>query len=361
MKILMLIDSFTVSGTQRQFTTIAKELHKEYDVTVVVYHDISSHFEEELVEEGIHIEKILKKSKFDFKFIFRLLQFIRKEKFDASISFLDTPNFYNVLARITRSVPKVIVSQRSAYFKDSLSLKKRLQESFLYFADHITTNSITQKERMIDIFPFMEKKIHYLPNAYQSIEKPDLNKSLETNNFIVLSNLNEYKNALKLVQSIEILVHELNTSDFRIRWYGRFPITEKAKVDFEKAKAIIEDNELEKYIEFMGVTRDVNSVIKKSSALIHISDFEGCPNSVCEAMALSKPVILSNICDHPYLVSYDNGILINQKDPKDIAKGIFDFINLSNENRTLMGIKSKKYISNNLNILNSIKTLKNCF
>lgn len=361
MKVLMLIDSFTVGGAQRQFTTIAKELHKEYDVTVVVYHPITSHFEEELIAEGVRIKKILKKSRFDIRFVFNLLKYMRKENFDVSISFLDTPNFYNVLARITRSVPKVIVSQRSAYFKATLSLKKRLQESFLYFADYITTNSITQKKRMVDIFPFMEKKIYYLPNAYQFIEKPDLNKSLETNNFIVLSNLNEYKNALKLVQSIEILVNVLNTSDFRIRWYGRFPITEKAKVDFEKAKAIIENNNLKNHIEFKGITKNVTTVIKDSSALIHISDFEGCPNSVCEAMALCKPVILSNICDHPYLVSYDNGFLVNQKDPKDIAKGIFDFINLPNEDRFMMGIKSEKYISDNLNISNSIKTLKNCF
>lgn len=354
MKILMLIDSFTVGGAQRQFTTIAKELHTSDNLTVVAYHPNTSHFEEELKAEGITIVKILKQSRFDFKFIVKLLKFIRKEKFDVSISFLDTPNFYNVLAKITRSVPKVIVSQRSAYFKETLSFKKRLQESLLYFADHITTNSITQKQRMEDIFPFLKGKIHYLPNAYQN---PDIVSTNETNRFVVLSNLNEYKNPLKLVQAVNILVNEFKVTNFKINWYGRFPITNKARNDFKLAMEIVNHNDLGSYVEFKGVTNDVNSVIVDSAALIHISDFEGCPNGVCEAMALGKPVILSNVCDHPFLVSYNNGILVDQKNPESIARAIQTYIKMPINQRDKMGRNSKKYISENLDVNKSLGAL----
>lgn len=358
MKILMLIDSFTVGGAQRQFTTIAKELNKSEELTVIVYHPITSHFEEELNAEGVRIVKILKKSRFDLKFIFKLLNFIRKENFDVSISFLDTPNFYNVVAKITRSVPKVIVSQRSAYFRDSISLKKRIQESLLYFANHITTNSITQKQRMEEIFPFLKGKIHYLPNAF----KTSIDTSyIDNNTFLVLSNLNEYKNPLKLVQAVDVLVKNHKIENFKINWYGRFPITEKAEIDFNTAIDIIANSNLENNIIFKGITNDVNKVIKESAALIHISDFEGCPNGVCEAMALGKPVILSNVCDHPFLVSYNNGILVDQKNPQNIASAMLTFINMPNFEKEKMGRNSKRYISKNLNIDNSIITLKKMF
>jgi glycosyltransferase involved in cell wall biosynthesis len=356
MKILMLIDSFTVGGAQRQFTTIAKELHKSEEVTVVVYYPITSHFEDELNSDGVKIIKILKQSRIDLIFVIKLLRFMFEEKFDVSISFLDTPNFYNVLARILRCVPKIIVSQRSAYFKESISIKKRIQESLMYFADYITTNSITQKQRMEEMFPFLKEKIFFLPNAYKSSEIS--NFCITNNNFIVLSNLNEYKNPLKLVEAVKILVKEFHAIKFKINWYGRFPITEKAKLDFEKAKSIINTNKLNDYIEFNGIISNVNKVIADSAALIHISDFEGCPNGVCEAMALGKPVILSNVCDHPFLVSYNNGILVDQNNPKDIASGIFDFINKPNCERVIMGHKSKRYINENFNLTNSIKTLK---
>lgn len=354
MKILMLIDSFTVGGAQKQFCTLAKELHKRYNLTVVVYHSVTSHFEDELKVEGVRIIKILKRSRFDIAFIIKLLIYIRKGQFDVSISFLDTPNFYNVIAKITGSINKIIVSQRSAYFKKSITLRKRIQESLLFFADSITTNSITQKQRMEEIFPFMKGKLYYLPNAYKTSRSY---YSLNSNSFVVLSNLNENKNPLRLVLAVEILVCKYSTKNFTINWYGRYPITEKAKIDFSRAQNIIRTKNLDNYIKFKGITSNPTKVINECSALIHISDYEGTSNSVCEAMALSKPIILSNICDHPILVSYNNGILVDHKTPGSIAAGILQYINMNLAERQKMGMKSKYYISKNHNINNTLNIL----
>jgi glycosyltransferase involved in cell wall biosynthesis len=46
---------------------------------------------------------------------------------------------------------------------------------------------------------------------------------------------------------------------------------------------------------FLGPVEDVESLIRDSDVLVHSSKTEGCPNAVCEAMALAKPVVATNI------------------------------------------------------------------
>ena len=353
MKILCILDSFNVGGAQRQFTIMAKILAKEFDVEILVFHPHTSFLEEELKSFGIPITKVLKKSRFDIGFILKLLKFIRKNKFDLSISYLDTGNFYNELARITFSVPKIIISQRSAYFKKDLNFKKRFYEILHVFADVITTNSISQAERMKSYFPILEKKIVYTPNAYSFFKEIQIEFN-NKNQFIVLSNLNHYKNPLNIVLAIQEFKMKFNSTQLHIDWYGRFPITDYDKENFEEVLSIIDKNNLHENISFCGITNNPYVEILKYDALIHISDFEGCPNSVCEAMALSKPVILSDVCDHKYLVSNKNGFLVDQKNPADIAQKIYDFIILGAQEKREMGERSLDYIKRNMSEENAI-------
>jgi hypothetical protein len=360
MKILMLIDSFTVGGAQRQLTSLAIELNKEKEnnITIVVYHSITSHFENDLIKNGIRIKKILKKSRFDVLFIIKLLYYIKNEKFDVSISFLDTPNFYNILAKFFGCVKKVIVSQRSAYFKENISLKKRIQESLLYFADYITTNSITQKERMEILFPFFKKKIHYLPNVYE-IPNEVISRDNNKMNFLVLSNTRLSKNPYKLCEAIIEYKKRIGIPKFKISWYGRIV---EDKEDYNRLKLGIDlliNNNLEHIIEFKGIT-DVPLVkITESDLLIHISDYEGCPNSVCEAMLYKTPVFLSNVCDAFYLLNNNRGILVDNISAIEIANKIYEFENLNSEKINDMTNKAQYFIKQNFNINSSLSILYN--
>ena len=353
----MLIDSFNVGGAQRQLSTLAIELNKENEITMLVYHPITSHFEINLLNEGIRIKKILKKSKFDVFFILKLLKFIRKEKFDISISFLDTPNFYNVLAKIFRCVKKTIVSQRSAYFKESISLKQRIQESLLYFSDYITTNSITEKERMEILFPFFKKKIYYLPNVYE-IPKDIISRVNNKLNFLVLSNTRLSKNPYKLCEAIVEYKKTYGIPKFKISWYGR--IIEN-KEDYNKLNLgidLLKKNNLEHIIQFKGITDTPLTKIIESDLLIHISDYEGCPNSVCEAMIYKTPVFLSDVCDANYLLNNNRGILIDKTSAIQIASKIYEFENFSAEKIEDMTDRAQCFIEENFNIKTSLSTIK---
>lgn len=345
-RILLIIDHLNVGGAQRQMTFLARELSKKFDVHLFLFHSKTSFLEEELIECGIPITRIFKKSKYDFLFVWKFLKFVKSNKFDLSISFLETPNVYNELARMTRCVPYTIVGERSAYFKkDIIKLKIKLFEKLHFFADKIVTNSISQKSRMDTFFPRNANKRIYIPNGYE-INSEDLNlRKTESNlKFIVLSNTNHYKNPLNLCKALVVYNQKFGTPEFKINWFGRINRLPNNIKIMENCSSILKENNLEKVLKFRGVTDKPYEEVVSSDILIHLSDYEGCPNGVCEAMLLKKPVILSNVCDHPYLVANDNGILTDQTSPYEISEALRLMVLKTNEELIEMGKRSHEVI-----------------
>ncbi len=57
-----------------------------------------------------------------------------------------------------------------------------------------------------------------------------------------------------------------------------------------------------KQVNFLGLCRDIPSLLKNSTFLIHTPDAEGCPNVVMEAMAGGRAVVATDAGDIPSLV-----------------------------------------------------------
>ena len=284
-------------------------------------------------------------------FILKFLRYVKLTSFDISISFLETPNFYNEIAKIFKCVPKIIVSERSAYFKKDLNLKIKTLEKFHSFADVIVSNSYSQIKRMNHFFPKNLKKRIFIPNGYNSVL--DLKKNISKEEkflFIVLSNTNSYKNPLNLCKALANYKERFGTPKFEINWFGRISSLRKDVKIMQECLIILNKNSLNKVLKFHGVIKNVNKRIIESDALIHLSNFEGCPNGVCEAMLLKKPVILSDVCDHPMLVSNKNGFLVNQNSPKEIANTINRFVNLPKKKLIEMGERGSQLIKVNMNV-----------
>ena len=85
--------------------------------------------------------------------------------------------------------------------------------------------------------------------------------------------------------------------------------------------------------------------------LVHPSFGEGLPNVVCEALACARPVIVSDLLDHRYLVEHGkNGFLFDHEDPSDLAEKIHMFSKLSLDERKKMGLQGRKFAEENLSL-----------
>jgi glycosyltransferase involved in cell wall biosynthesis len=84
-----------------------------------------------------------------------------------------------------------------------------------------------------------------------------------------------------------------------------------------------QDLGISEYVEFLGATLDVRGLLEKSRFLVHMSDSEGCPNVVMEAMACGRPVVAMDAGDIPFLVEDGrSGFVIHRGDETTFAEHV---------------------------------------
>jgi glycosyltransferase involved in cell wall biosynthesis len=80
-------------------------------------------------------------------------------------------------------------------------------------------------------------------------------------------------------------------------------------------------------IKFLGPVGDVSSLIAASNLMVHSSITEGCPNAVCEAMALGKAVVATDIPGtQQALGEQGQPWLAAPKDSAGLARRIIDLL-----------------------------------
>jgi glycosyltransferase involved in cell wall biosynthesis len=81
---------------------------------------------------------------------------------------------------------------------------------------------------------------------------------------------------------------------------------------------------LDDVVVFPGFVRDMEAVLRRASVFVSLSEAEGSPNAVQEAMACGTPVVLSDIPAHRELASADAACFVDGDDEEAIAAGLID-------------------------------------
>ena len=115
MKLLLVIDHLGPAGAQRQLVTLGVSLKaRGHVVEFFIYYPHINHFRKVLENAGIPVHAKAKRSAYDTGPPRRLRKIIRTGKHDVALSFLTTPNIYNVLTTLGTTT-KAVVSERSTF------------------------------------------------------------------------------------------------------------------------------------------------------------------------------------------------------------------------------------------------------
>ncbi len=342
-----MIDSLLSGGAQRQIVTLAISLKKKgYDLVVLNYHE-GEQLLPLLEKNNIRRVLIKKKHKIDLLFFYRLIRFLRKENPDAAISYLNTANFWLMLAKLFAGVRLVITSERNIDVDRSV-LRVFLQRILAPVSDLIVVNAYAIKDKLIEKVKINKSKIHVIYNGVndknfskssdEAITKRKLDFGIGEHEFVIClpGRIMQQKNHMCLVDALDGSLIENN--NIKILFVGNE--FDSSLVSALKHKIEFKGNS-GKYI-FAGQVDDMAIIYSLSDVVVLPSLWEGLPNVVIEAMACECPVVVSDVSDNRILVEDGvTGYVFEVNNTEKLREKIYYLVNKSIAEREMMGKKAR--------------------
>jgi len=345
MKFLFVIGDLSSGGAQRQVLTLAMEIVKlGHEVEFAVYLE-RDYYGEVLRQNNIQITKLIAKN--PAKRILTFRKYIRGNEFDIVVSFLGVPNFICELAALPLRRWKLIVNERSADPVILRSLNSRFRRLFHVFADTIVCNSYANKLIVQKVNPLLrDDKIEVLYNMIDlDIWKPLKNFEYSKNDvlhLLIAASHRKLKNMLGLLQGVTLL-NEEERSKLKISWYGDNLTPPYYDDSIVKCKQFIEKYNLKRTIDLYPADHYIRDKMQRADVIGLFSFFEGLPNSICEGMALGKPILASAVSDIPLLIRDGvNGKLCDPRNIQTISDALRYFINADKKELKKMGDLNRK-------------------
>lgn len=340
MNFLFLIDNLGSGGAQRQVATLASLLQERGNRVTVVTYFKQDFFTSKLEERNISIVCIDRSN-----YITRTLavrKYIRKGNFDAVISFLDNPDFMNCFAALGGKKWKVITSERSAKEESFFNKKHKFIAWFKRFSDAIVCNSENAKKLWIKYYPEYNSKLKVIYNAVtvRALDKQYIPKANGKTHFVVAASFQYLKNPLNVIIAINQLGELRNK--MQLDWYGNNKYGEEVIQCYNECQKMIEEFGLQNIVKLHGPTSIITEIMQQADCVGLFSRLEGLPNAICEAMTLSKPVIMSRVSDYNKIVSPDNGFLCDWDNVDSIANAFRCMIQKNESELLEMGRVSRQ-------------------
>lgn len=341
-RLLFLIDGLGSGGAQRQITTLAVLFKKKgLDVNVLTYTK-ENFFYDTLEKNNIPIICIEEKN--PLKRILRIRVYIRNNKFDKVISFLDTPNFIACLSALGKKKFDLYISERSALDKSFIGVKNKFLKFFCRYSNKIICNSNNAKNFWVKYFPKYSCKLTTIYNVVDLDLSSSITEYKPLNNsklsIVIASSYQYIKNMNSLIEAINML-DDKSKNKLVINWYGEKEVTKGNSRAYDEALKKIKNYRLDNIIKLNGATNKIIEKYINADIVGLFSLYEGMPNAICEAMSIGKPIIMTKVSDYDILVDSENGFLCDQGDVNSIKMALENAINLDKNILIEMGKNSK--------------------
>ncbi len=111
---------------------------------------------------------------------------------------------------------------------------------------------------------------------------------------------------------------------------------------------VIKELNIETHVNIMGFKQNTTQYLETADAFVLSSFSEGMPNALLEAMALSKPVVVTNIeCNVEIINASECGLLFKKSNEYDLANKMMDMMKMSSSERNSRGIRGRNYVQEN--------------
>ncbi len=349
LRVLHLISSSGLFGAENVLLNLARKTNGNKSIAYVGAFLNSQNPHLELIEEAkkYNLPTYILNShgRFDLFSVFRLLNFLKKEKIDILHTHNYKSNLIGFFSARLAGIP--IISTVHGYTNGSISLS--LYENFdKFILKRLFDKVIVVNDAMFNNFD--KRKSVVINNAVDTDKfshKPDRNfrkdLGITQDEMIVgtVGRLSIEKNQELLIKTINELKKKY--SNLKCIIVGDGPLKERLQY-------LVSNLKLEDKIIFTGNQSDVVSLYKTFDIFVLPSLTEGMPIVILEAFASGVAVISSNVGGIHDIVLHDKtGLLFDSGDVKGLARNLSLLIE-SKEKRMSLAENAKKFVHKNYSL-----------
>ena len=320
-KIAIFVNSMEGGGAEGVISIFANSLSDKYDIDLLILskglkQDLDPRINIGLLYNSYGRKSSIKKLMIMPWLAFLLVKYLKKEKPDVVLSFLNRPNFISGISKFFVPKQRIVLNERTfpsqAYSSNKWTdiLTKSLIKKLYKRADKVIVNSQGTYSDLIKKYNVVEEKLSVLHNPilFSKITKMVTDEIPFSHRrvgfkFLMLGRIDENKN-----QEMVLKVF-LNTVSDKAWLYVFGEGSEKAKM-----KKYLKENDLENKVILDSYQDNPYKWMEYCDCLILNSNFEGFPNVILEALACGKPVISSDcktgpreiLCSEKENVDYEN-------------------------------------------------------
>lgn len=344
LRVLYLIHTLGQGGAQRQLVTLVNALDRELVSPEVAYYFGLDLFRPDLEKSATPVHVLGRRGARDLRVALRLAALVRRARYDLIHAYLDTPGILARIASPGPHAPPVVLSERSVDL-GRLARRMVLEHLLQKRAAAIIANAHAVKRHVERTLPAWRGRVHLVPNGVAWSE-PSEEMVREAAAFRLrhtrggrdvllgaVGRLSDEKNPHLLLDALEILPSDA-LARLAVVWVGAM----RDRALLESVCNRVETLGMSDAVRFVPETRAVRAVYLAIDGLILTSRWEGCPNSVLEALADARPVLSTDVGDAGLFVKTGRtGWLVPEGDAGALASAIAEFLSSSRERLAGMG------------------------
>jgi glycosyltransferase involved in cell wall biosynthesis len=344
--ILLITNWAGVGGAEQQFRLLVKGIDKErFRVIAVTLYP--GPFDKEMSEiPGIEYICLKRKGKYNFLPMLNILKILRQKRVDVVQPFLTPSTLYGLMPALLARTRVKVVTERCG-----LRTEQRLGYKILCFTEDVlghsaqiaVANSIAGQQMLVER-GYKPEKTSVIYNGLDlgrlkadptRVAQIQVETGLASGGPIIgiTAWVIPAKDHATFIKSAAIILKQKPGVRFAILGDGEL---------VPDLKTLTCELNISKQVFFLGAQKDVGNYLHLFDILVSSSvDHEGCSNSLIEAMALSKPVVATDVGgNREVVIPGENGILVAPKDPEAMAKAILSLLDDPEQARS-MGEKGR--------------------
>ena len=356
-RVLHIIEKLENRGAEKQLVLLAKGLYKQgFDVSVCCFRS-GGELGVELVQNQIPLIEFEKKKRIDLNFFFKLVHFIRKNRFQIVHTHVFTANLWGRLAAKIAGVP-VIISHEHGDFTLSSKFRRFTNRIFEKITEIVFVVNRDLSDQFVKKNKIAVSKIQILLNGLDfnqlNGKKSNLQKRFESVFPLVgtVGALEPRKNHSSLLTAAKQFLEKYPTAQFLFIGEGE----EKRVLEIATDQLQLRNN-----IHFLGNRNDVFPLLKLMDIFVLPSFTEGTSLALLESLAAGTPVVATAVGGTPEVLNNGKyGYLLKNSTPEAIVIGLETILTDSTYDKNFKE-KTKRYVKKHFDIQNSVFELSETY